>query len=202
MCYQDTEIKTLELDETARVVVNYDLFPEKPDWGNESDYPVFTIEYLGWYRCVPQNGAAEHYEDYINHALSAWGRDTDMIQRYLRAFHGATALEWTGIDRSTDIYSFDPLEAVEARLIDAEDLEARSKALEADLETWGAWGRGEVYTLSLERVQLGTIIWKDGSPDTDLCEWEAVETVGGYYGDEEITDENLTQWAREVGYDS
>lgn len=194
--YED--VKTLELDDTTRVVVYYDETAEKPDWGNESDFPVFYIEYLGWYKCVPLNGSAEEYEDNINHALSAWGRDENMLERYLKAFFGASKLDWSGVDRGQDVYSFDPAEKVEAWGLSLDDSEKRSKALDDTVETWGAWGRGEVYTLSLEKLRTGKLHW-DGSDDvTDISEWEQVETVGGYYGDREITDEMLTAFARET----
>ena len=195
------EVNTLVVNDTTRVVAYYEDSPEKPDWGAEGNYPAFTIEYLGWYKCVPQNAAAKIYEDNINAALSHWGRDTDMIQRYLRAFFGASALEWTSIDRGTDLYMFDPEPEVKARWLDVDDSEKRAEALASGLEVWGAWGRGEVYTLSLEELRTGVITWTDGhAEDTPIEEREAVETVAGYYGDNEITDEAMMAWFKEISF--
>lgn len=185
----------VELDDNHRVVASYEQdMIEKPDWGNEYDMPVFTY----WYRdgIEASNTSAEPYESAVKNFFNHYGRDEDLFARWVRIVFGATKLDWSDF-RDGILFTFDPQEVIEkGQWVD--EPEHRAEMLKFALELWRAYTDGDVYWIKLEQKVTGSIVYDDeGREDEDFTDWEEREAVHGYYGDSEVTDEALKQWAED-----
>ncbi|MGI5185496.1 hypothetical protein ACQEVZ_55560 [Dactylosporangium sp. CA-152071] len=117
---------------------------------------------------------------YVPHAanmiLAAWhslGRD--LFQRYLRMFHGVTAIA-VAFNRDTDVWCFDTADFRRHVGITTTPADLASERAE-----WQAWLDGEVYGVIVERRRAGTTTWDDGTTAA-VEQWLEVESVWGMYG--------------------
>ena len=166
-----------------RAVVRRDMCPNEPDHdagcpvfrltGRPSgDFPVFGDH---WWR---NDGLEIDMADAIDRAEQATGCPADaveLIDRWLRAFHGggAVMVSSTMHQGGDDYIAYDTRAMRQSWGLTGDALDT-SHATGGD---WQAYIDGDVYTILVERA-IGF------NEDGDPAEWEWEDCVGGYYGDD------------------
>jgi hypothetical protein len=108
--------------------------------------------------------------------LAAWQRlDRDLFGRYLRMFHGVTAIA-VASNWPTDVLIFDTADF--RRHV---GMTTTPADLTGERDDWQAWLDGDVYGVIIECRRTGTATWDDNTT-TAVERWQEVESVWGMYG--------------------
>lgn len=114
-----------------------------------------------------------------------WSDGTDVFDRYLRIFHGGSAVSWSGYGYSDYIYvAYDTRAMRETWGQTGESLETSAP----EMTEWKGYVEGEVYGIVTERATA----WEDDEPTV----WEELESVWGFYGDSEYVKEEAEATVR------
>jgi hypothetical protein len=158
-------------DLRSRVVL--DTSPERPE--DDGAQPIIELVYteargwhadlldltagggLGWPEYQAALDAAEHF-----------GGDFDRLERYLRIFHGCTALDIMS-DRSGGVYiGCDP--AAWREHVGAPE--------GADLGEWRDYLQGDVFGVVVEKL----VTWAEVGGDREMSTWDHQDSLWGLYG--------------------
>jgi hypothetical protein len=186
-----------------RVTIERDEYADEPyDCGQP---PLLRIETR--YRTT-----AEHimvgerpttYDDRVEEAAIRWYQSGDhhLLEKYLRAFHGATVIKWYGPNNYTDYHYVVYDTPAWSESIGFDDKCAPRANYDAktavQMNEYTAYLEGEVYTYDVERRVKKIVIYceKDGTEirRTETDSWEPVDSCGGFYGEE---------WAKEAALEA
>ena len=194
----DYTVETIELTDTARIVVEYDPYPENPRTWAEPLTGALTVNGdRNTIKTEPVHSFPGDLEGAWDRLPAAyWGTTSDRepVTRWARIFYSIT------LDYADGTYWWaDPSEIAlnwpELVQGTPEYVEREKLVIEAEQAEYRAWAEGEVYVVSLERSEGYAKIsnidaeWIDalGSNDPDLTVWETVEALGGNYLTREYT---------------
>ena len=170
-------LDTITLSDAIRIVVEPDY-----DAGNPRlDYRVGGLFYArprARMNYFSPDGEPADLEDawdrlYDRHGI---GEAAGILERYLRAFHGARSVVVTGtIDGETVVAYATDADAEEAGRDSAADM---AETLRAEIDTYRAWARGEAVIVSLERLHT----YVDAlDRSRTIGRWETVDSLGNVY---------------------
>lgn len=179
-------IETIERGENLRARIVPDTDAQMP-YG-DALAPVFRLGARTWQ-------ASDVVSDYeptdlmpgdVADAMERFDSDHDKVERYLRMFHGVTAVEWITPPTSAETYIvFDtPDWRKHVGWGDARNYfkpEVR-EAVKATRDEWRAWTEGEVYGVIVERRDRGVTFWHSGGFDQTERWEESDATCWGFYG--------------------
>lgn len=159
----------------ARIVL--DKHPSEPyDDGATPIVQVRRGGYWGW-SGEQAGGTSYKVPGDIIEAVGRFGSDSDLLERYLRIFHGVTSVKWydSGSYTYFSFVSPDWLEYVgEPR---------DNEGIKADLTEWIAYCEGDVWGVVVEELTTWqrTDVPTYGDPIIRE-EWDEVDSVWGHYG--------------------
>lgn len=180
------EILDTSEDGRFRVKLVADEYPDEPyDYGQS---PLMRLDYghYGWpAEHVMTGGRPTEADAYVEAAAARWGPDFDLLEKYLRAYHGATKVE-TWHSGSYWYVTYDSAAWREW---------AGAPEGSADMSEYRAWCEGDVWGWVVEK----NVTWHADDPDYgDMATWEHVDSCWGYYGSDGANGEYLRQSAREA----
>lgn len=161
-----------------RARLEQDVDRDAPDWDGQGY--VFAVDYgaRGWRAdevhrdssCAPMfdlAGALSHY--------GANGADWDMVERYLRVWHGVVSFDRDELTRSGPTH----VVVVTRAQADAWGCPADrfGELAGQTLGAWRQWAEGDVWSYVIERRET----WTNGAGDT-MHTWEHVDSLSGMYG--------------------
>jgi hypothetical protein len=164
--------KVLETRGDYRVKLEVEEGPPEPYDDGQS--PLLRLDYRGHPEHVDVGTRPHDCDERIEEAAATWGadRDGDLLEKYLRAYHGVTQVVYYRNSSYTYI-TYD-----DARWREAVGAEPGS----ASLEEYKAWAEGEVFGWVVEkRVRWNRAEPEDG-PDDTMDTWEPEDSCGGFYG--------------------
>lgn len=185
-------METLKENENFRVRLVSDESGEKPY--DEGAVPVLSRDfnyYRGEFEAV--NDQARPYEDAVTEAWNRLNRDSDVLARYLRIFHGAYSIMEDSSSNCAYL-AFDTAAWRESHGLTDEYLDAhpdvldRQKLAEGSLNEVMAWANGEVYGWVLERRLKVSKVYTDPVTGDEVRSssgevvWEEVDSCFGFYG--------------------
>lgn len=145
------------------------MFDGKPLRGTDHR-GISQVENITSYRVPPRivKAARKFWLDYSPSEAYA------IFERYLRAFHGATSVEWA---RG---YSWGEPTYVTFTTPEWAEKVGASETATADMTQWKAYLEGDVYGIVVEREDT----WlKSDDHEITMTTWEEVDSVWGFYGD-------------------
>ena len=179
--------ETLETSEDGRYRVRLVLDPYPDEPYDDGQSPLMRLDYSGYgWRAehIMATGRPLDVDAYVEAAAERWGTDFDLLEKYLRAYHGVTQVEtW----HSGDYWyiTYDPA-AWRAHVGAPEG--------SANMSEYRAWCEGDVWGWVTEK----RVTWTaedDEYGDRDT--WETVDSCWGYYGSDGANGEYLKQTARD-----
>lgn len=178
-----TEIVETRGDYRARIISEDG--PSEPY--NDGGSPILRLR---WDRNWDDTWYAEQITGITSHvvdsqiALAAgrWGSDTDTFERYLRIFHGTSAVEWYDSRSDGGDYVYVTFDTAAWR----EDVGAPENSVE--MSEWRSYVEGDVWCHVVEKRTVWVKAPSDvNDPDAEtMTTWEEVEdtAVWGFYGHE------------------
>lgn len=176
-----------------RAVVTLDEYHEQPE--NEYGCPVLRVESRGYGYDVDMTGYGS--ESWRNDGIAGGAEyalskficehgqtdGIDMFDRWLRIFHGGSAVEWSSYHYSDAIYvAYDTRAMREAWGQTGDMLETS----DPELNEWKSWVEGDVYGIDVERAV-------DFDDDGDPTSWESTDhSCWGFYGKQYAEEEALS----------
>lgn len=181
-----TDYETLETSENGRFRVRLvlDEYPDEPYDCSQS--PLIRLDYrYSWKAEHIQIGDRPTNADtYVEEALARWGSDFDLLEKYLRAYHGVTKVEtW-----HSGSYWYITYDSAAWR----EWCGAREGG--ADMSEYRAWCEGDVWGWVVEK----NVTWTTDDDYDDMATWETVDSCWGYYGSDGANGEYLKSCALEA----
>jgi hypothetical protein len=174
-------------------IITLDEDPNTPD--GDVFAPAYWVDTYGYSWQATRAGSTfedETVADALMLAWNTWGKHSDTADRYLRIFHGSSAilLDSHVVQGGSELLLLDTPAHREHVGRDAGKPLAHwstPEFLRGDVDTWQAYLDQEVYAIGYatmtERTTTETPI------DPDLTGWSVEPEVWGYYGEE---------WAREA----
>lgn len=173
-----------------RARVMRDEYPDEPynDFGcpvfrlDVAAYPV-RVEYTGYGRESWMNDGIPDAEFALSKFMAEHGRHEgfEVFDRWLRIFHGGSAVSWSGYGYSDYIYvAYDTRAMREFWGQTGERLETSAP----ELEEWRNYVEGEVYGFTIDHA---CSFDEDGDPD----DWSELDSCWGFYGEEYARSEAL-----------
>lgn len=165
----------IEQGDRYRLVMVPDEHADEPY--DEGSSPIVRVEYnhAGGWRAEVVDKTGAYVPDEIDAILGAaqrFGGDSDLFDRYLRAFHGTREVVWYQSRGGETYVTFDTPEWREHLGI-ADDATGV-----VSLDEWRAYVEGDVWGWVIEE----SATWhRDGTDDTRET-WEHVDSCFGYYG--------------------
>ena len=176
-------LETVTLSDAMRIVVEPDCDAQNP----RLDYRVGGLFYArprARAFFLSPDGEPVDLED-------AWDRLRDrytvdearnILERYLRAFHGARSAVVTGtVDGETVVAYATDADAERAGRDSAADM---AETLRADIGAYRAWARGEAVVVSLERLHIYADVL---DRSRTIGRWETVDSLVGVYLSDDYT---------------
>lgn len=172
----------IDLDDTYRLRVEQDQWAENPldDWGG---CEILTIDdyrmWMGWE--APDDQVAYASREFHKEVRRGKWTTEQRDRAISLALHLAgdtrefAVYEWRGYSKSdwdTNLVLWDKDEGANQS------------------EEWGAWRRGDVYTVILEQSK---IYLAEDDPDDVFEDWVEVDNIGGCYLDEGYTAEDVAK---------
>jgi hypothetical protein len=183
--------ETIETSGNYRVQLVIDEAAGEPY--DDGGAPIMRLEYQGgyWHAEHVDSGGRPHDGDgRIEEAAQRWGTDFDLLEKYLRAYHGTTKLQtWHSGDYWYLAYDTAPWRdytGARADLIAGEDLMAEYRA----------YAEGDVWGYVVERQ----VTWHADDYD-DRDSWEPVDSCWGFYGHDYARQSALEALASATGND-
>lgn len=169
------EVLDTTTDGQYRAILVLDTDADEPY--NDGATPLIRTD---GYRAEAVNAQADEYAEAYNR-FSELPDNYEAFERYLRIFHGARNVKTYGPNRATNYQhiTFDTDEWAEVVGCPEEHREDA-----ADMDEYIAYLEGDVYVTQLERTEPGAC-GHDGC--TDHTDWVVVDSIGGFYGDNEYT---------------
>ena len=169
-------------NDNYRVSVVTDEYPENPrDMG---DCFASVLTQLSSRYAQPDS-------DFDARIVDAWNRtcDSDVIERYARAYLDAVAVGWYDDPRGNSrVFGY----VTRARAAELGVTNPQG-ALDAELAEYGAYCEGDVYGIVIER-KVHAVTTHDGVVVNDDDEWVTEESVWGFYGYEYAESEARTMF--------
>lgn len=181
-----SEVLETSADGRYRVKLVLDECPPEPYDDGQS--PLMRLDYRhGWSaEHVMATGRPLDMDEYVEAAAERWGTDFDLLEKYLRAYHGATKVEaWHS--GSYWYITYDPAAWRE---------HVGAPEGSADMSEYRTWCEGDVWGYVVEK----RVTWRTDDPGyEDEDRWEDTgDSCWGYYGSEGANGEYLRQSAREA----
>jgi hypothetical protein len=181
-----SEVLETSNDGRFRVRLVLDEFADEPY--DDGASPLLRLEYRHGYRAehVMTGSRPADADGCVEAAAERWGTDFELLEKYLRAYHGATKVEtW----HSGDYWyvTYDPAAWREW---------AGAPEGSADMSEYRAWCEGDVWGYVVDK----RVTWHTDDPDfEDEDRWEdAGDSCWGFYGRAGANGEYLEQTAREA----
>jgi hypothetical protein len=151
------------------------------DCAGEPDGDALAPALLVPCRGRPRPAKGVYLPVHAEQILAAWLHlaDWDRFCRYLRMWHGVTAIA-VASTADLDVFIFDT-----ADYRDHVGVQPPSD-LSGEQGEWQAWLDGDVYGVQVERHHSGTTTWDDNTT-TATSQWREVDAVWGLYGHEYAT---------------
>lgn len=164
-----SDIRVIETQGDLRVRIERDEHPIEPY--DDGMAPIVDLDNGEQLRDL----TSYRVPDQVEEACGRWADDPDVLERYLRIFHGATTVQW--FDSDHRYVAFDTAHWRKAVGITDGLVQIQTEDLFSD---WRAYCEGDAWvTVVEERVD-----WQRVGSDEMRETWEAVEIIGGYYGEE------------------
>lgn len=113
----------------------------------------------------------------VEEAAARWGgSDPDVFERYLRIYHGVTAVRWYE-ERDCSYVSFDPAHWRLAMGLTPEYLAGHPDISLVDMDEWIAYLEGDCWAVVVEEE----VTWTSEGWD-EKTTWETVDSCYGHYG--------------------
>lgn len=177
--------ETLETKGDYRVRLVADECPDEPYDDGQS--PLMRLDHTsyGWIaEHIMATGRPLDNDGFVENAAMCWGTDFRLLEKYLRAFHGATKVEtW-----HSGSYWYITYDSAAWR----EHVGAPEGS--ADMSEYRAWCEGDVWGWVVEK----RVTWTTGDDYDDRESWEHVDSCWGYYGSGGANGEYLKTCAREA----
>ncbi len=181
-------------NDSYRVRLEYDDSGEKPY--DEGAVPILSREF-GRYsnRWEAVNEQGKDFESIISELYNRFDNEEEVIERFLKIFHGAYSVEWSS-SQDNRYLAFDTAAWREHVGLSDEWLDRdsdikqdRSKLAVGSLSEIMAWANGEVYGWIVERKLATYTTYKDPTTgetvrETESEDWEIMDSCWGFYGDE------------------
>ena len=186
--FADPAAEVLETsdDGARRVLLQQDTCAYEPE--NEYDAYVLDVDYWASLHHTELRGAptgdpfAEDVRAGVQAALVRWGNDWDRIERYLRMFHDALAVDF--YVRRDGGRLIGVVTSQHVKLWGCSEEYARSMDAQSIMGDWIAYVEGDVYGYVVqERAR-----WMREDSDEVRDTWEDVESCWGFYGREYAED--------------
>jgi hypothetical protein len=175
----------IESNDNYRVRIGIDSSPEQPY--DDGGWPIMRMD-TGSYGTnvthIDSGGRSHVMDSNVESAISQWGSPSSpywhFVEKYLRAFHGVTKIQWY---RSNDYWyvAYDSADWREYVGFEGPMPEGGWPYQdEKPLAEWEAYINGEVYYYVVEQ----RFMWQQvDNPEVSLMEtWEQVDSCGGFYG--------------------
>lgn len=154
----------------SRVVADSD--PQRPE--DDGAMPIIALRHnaMGWVAepidltCGGGWGWTEAY--YALRAAARFGSDLDKLERYLRIFHGCTAIDYLSDQDGTIYIACDP----------AEWREHVGAPEGADLGEWRDYLNDDVYGVVVEKL----VTWAEVGGTREQQTWDEQDSLWGLYG--------------------
>lgn len=203
--YSDDYREAHHVEETPhgifRAKVMLDEYPEQPE--HDFGCPIIQLDTSRYYGTgveITKYGSESYKHDGIGHGgeyvlerfIEAYGANdgVEVFDRYLRIFHGGSAVAWSSYGYTDYIYvTYDTRAMREFWGCTGDNLEHTGP----EMAEWRHWVEGEVYGIDVERA---VSFDDDGEPDM----WDSLDhSCWGFYGEEYAKEEALSQlkWAIE-----
>jgi hypothetical protein len=174
--------EVLETTDNLRVVLVADEYADEPYDDGQSPLLQLDIRYSGNRAEHKMVGARPTDNDArIEEAACRWGSDLDKLEKYLRAYYGATQVEtW-----HSGSYWYITYDTTEWREYTGAPVNSVS------MDEWRAWCEGDVWGWTIQKH----VTWHTDDPDydEDRNSWEDVESCWGYYGHDYAESEALSE---------
>lgn len=161
-------IETLEDNGRMRLLLIHDEHADEPY--DEGQSPLLQIDTrTGSVTHVMTGGRPEDDDGRIEEAAQRWHASLGLLEKYLRAFHGATQVTVTHCGLNVYV-TYDT-----ARWREYSGAPANS----VSMDEWLAWCEGDTWTWAVQRLET----WhaeSDASKTTTT--WETVDACSGFYG--------------------
>lgn len=192
---QETIIET----DKYRVIAEPDPYAEEPAY-DDGATPILRLNFLnsiGIWQAEAFNDQAKPYVNAYNRfsdSYTDWNTE-EVFERYLKIFHDTAKVQSFGLNntRATDstYLAFDT-----AEWRDKVGCTKENVAKEDYLSEVRAWIEGDTYNLVLQKK----VIWSADDDDyEDREEWEDVDSVGGFYGQDGLEDSAKWYFSEELG---
>jgi hypothetical protein len=170
MSHDENVLETSD-DSRFRVRLEPDPYPDEPYDDGQS--PLLRLDYRrGWQaEHVMATGRPTDDDDRIEEAAARWGSNFTLLEKYLRAYYGMTAIEtWHSGD-----YWYVTYDTAKWR----EHVGAPEGSV--DMSEYKAWCEGDCWFYVVEE----NVTWqRTDNPDVTMGTWEHVDSCGGFYGSE------------------
>lgn len=182
-----SEILETTEDGRFRVRLVADEYPDEPYDDGQS--PLMRLDSTGYgWRAehIMATGRPLDADSYVEAAAERWGDDFDLLEKYLRAYHGVTKVE-TWHSGSYWYVTYDPAGWRE---------HTGAPEGSVDMSEYRAWCEGDVWGYVVEK----RVTWRTDDPGyPDEERWEDTdESCWGFYGSGGANGEYLKQTAREA----
>lgn len=117
--------------------------------------------------------------DDIAAAGSRWGRDRELFERYLRMFHGTTAVQWYDGRCGGGDYVYVTFDTADWRQHHGI---ADGQIDVIDMSEWQAYCEGDVYGYIIEEHAAWQGTDSAGAVIDTMQTWETVDSCWGFYG--------------------
>jgi hypothetical protein len=179
--------ETLETSENGRFRVRLvaDEYPDEPY--DDGASPLLRLDHghYGWRAEHVMTGSRPTDADsYVEAAAERWGSDFGWLEKYLRAYHGATVVK-TWHSGSCWYVTYDPA---------AWRAWCGAPEGSADMSEYQAWCEGDVWGYVVEQ----NVTWRTDDDFPDRATWEHVDSCYGFYGSYGANGKHLEQAAREA----
>lgn len=189
----------LETRGDYRVLLRQDPYPDEPYDDGQS--PILRINRTRWAwdaAHVMVGGRPTDDDSRIEEAAARWAHDLNLLEKYLRAYHGTTVFKQYGPNQATD-YTYVTYDTERWReyVWPAELGYPVPDGAGVNMDEYQAWLEGDVYFYQVQK----RVTWHTDDDDyDDETRWEDVPdgTVGGFYGYEYAKQEALDALAYEM----
>ena len=190
MSYTDT-LETSE-DGRYRVQLIADEYADEPYDDGQS--PLMRLDYRRGWRAehVMATGRPLDDDARIEEAAARWGSDFGMLEKYLRAYYGATEVE-TWHSGSYWYVTYDTAAWRAAMGWTPEDVLPRPLV---SMSEYRAWCEGDVWGYAVER----NVTWqRTDEPGETMQTWETEDSFFGFYGYEYARESALAAFREITG---
>jgi hypothetical protein len=169
-------------------LVRDDYAPEPYDEGRSPILRLYPLRSWGGWRAeyVPDIGGYKPIAaDDIATAAEKWATEPDLFARYLRMFHGTTAVEWYDARPDAGDFLYVTFDTADWRAHHGlpDDLSGA-----VDISEWRAYCQCDVYGYVVEEGAVWLRVNADGEVIDTRESWEPIDSCWGFYGQQYAED--------------